>query len=518
MGTEREIAVPDIGDFQDVDVIELLVAPGDRVEVETSLLVLESEKATMEIPSPVAGVVKELLVRVGDKVSEGTPIARIELEAAPEAEAAAAGGARAPEGDARHEAAAAQAPPPPAAREAAEPAPAREPAAAPPPQRAPAPQAGPAPGPGAAPAAAAGRLPEPDAALQQEAPPAPPARPPTSAPAPPRRAPGAPAPAAELRPSYAFTPEDLEGEPPRGPRPHASPSVRRLARELGVELARVPPSGPKGRIRKEDVQGFVKGVLAGGTPAGVPLAGVAVAPPPDVDFAKFGPTEVQPLNKIRRLSAANLHRSWVTVPHVTQFDTADVTDLEAFRQAQRAEAEARGFKLTFLPFVVAAVCRALHEHPQFNASLDRTGESLILKRYVHVGVAVDTEHGLVVPVIRDADRKGIFDLAREVQELSERARARRLSPADLQGASFSISSLGGIGGTAFTPIVNHPEVAILGVSRMEWRPVWREGAFVPRRILPLSLSYDHRVVDGADAARFTSRLGALLADLRLLVL
>jgi pyruvate dehydrogenase E2 component (dihydrolipoamide acetyltransferase) len=294
--------------------------------------------------------------------------------------------------------------------------------------------------------------------------------------------------------------------------------VRRLARELGVDLARVPPSGPKGRILKPDLQAFVKSVLAEGTPAGVPIAGIAVARAPEIDFAKFGPTELQPLNRIRKLSSANLHRSWVTVPHVTQFDAADVTELESFRKEKRAEAEAAGFKLTFLPFVVKAVCRALQEHPQFNASLDRTGENLILKRYLHVGVAVDTEHGLVVPVIRDADRHGIFELARIVQDLSERARSRKLSPADMQGGSFSISSLGGIGGTAFTPIVNHPEVAILGVSRMEWRPVWRDGAFVPRLVLPLSLSYDHRVIDGADAARFSARVAELLADLRLLVL
>jgi pyruvate dehydrogenase E2 component (dihydrolipoamide acetyltransferase) len=294
--------------------------------------------------------------------------------------------------------------------------------------------------------------------------------------------------------------------------------VRLLARELGVDLSLVPPSGPKGRILKEDLRSYVKGALAKGSAAGVPIAGVAVARPPEIDFARFGPIELQPLNRVRKLSAANLHRSWVTVPHVTQFDSADVTELESFRKARRAEAEAAGTKLTFLPFVVKAVCRALREMPQFNSSLDRTGENLIVKRYLHIGVAVETEHGLVVPVIRDADGKGIFELARQVQDLSERARARKLTPGDMQGASFSISSLGGIGGTAFTPIVNHPEVAILGVSRMEWRPVWRDGEFVARLVLPLSLSYDHRVIDGADAARFTTRLAALLADLRLLVL
>jgi pyruvate dehydrogenase E2 component (dihydrolipoamide acetyltransferase) len=462
VAAEREILVPDIGDFHDVDVIELLVAPGDRVEVETSLVALESDKATMEIPSPVAGVVKEILVRVGDKVSAGSPIARVEV---------AEGAAAAPE------------------------APRREEALPRPPQEARAP-------------AGAARVERAPAARAERA----------AAPPAPVAAAAAPARPAELRASYAFAPEDLEAAEPAAAHAHASPSVRRLARELGVDLARVHPSGPKGRIVKEDLQAFVKSVLAEGTPGGVPIAGVAVARAPEIDFAKFGATELQPLNRVRKLSAANLHRSWVTIPHVTQFDSADVTELEGFRKEKRDEAEREGTKLTFLPFVVKAVCRALQEHPQFNASLDRTGENLILKRYYHVGIAVDTEHGLVVPVIRDADRLGVFQLARAAQDLSARARDRKLSPADMQGASFSISSLGGIGGTAFTPIVNHPEVAILGVSKMEWRPVWRDGEFAPRLVLPLSLSYDHRVIDGADAARFTARVAELLADLRLLVL
>jgi pyruvate dehydrogenase E2 component (dihydrolipoamide acetyltransferase) len=294
--------------------------------------------------------------------------------------------------------------------------------------------------------------------------------------------------------------------------------VRRLARELGVDLRAVPGSGAKGRVLAEDVQGYVKAVLSKGTAAGVPIAGVRVAAPVEVDFAKFGPIESEPLHKIRKVSAANLHRSWVTVPHVTQHDEADVTELEAFRKASADEAAANGTKLTFLPFLVKAAVHVLREMPRFNSSLDPTGENLILKRYYHLGVAVDTPHGLVVPVLRDADRKGIFELARELAELSARARDRKLRPEDLQGGTFSISSLGGIGGTAFTPIVNHPEVAILGVSRMSWKPVWRDGAFVPRRVLPLSLAYDHRVIDGADAARFTTRLAALLADLRRLLL
>jgi pyruvate dehydrogenase E2 component (dihydrolipoamide acetyltransferase) len=294
--------------------------------------------------------------------------------------------------------------------------------------------------------------------------------------------------------------------------------VRRLARELGVDLARVPGTARKGRITREDVQKFVKASLSQGGAPGVPLAGIAVAAPLDIDFTKWGETELQPLHRIRRLSAANLHRSWVTVVHVTQFDEADITELDAFRGTQKDEAKKRGVKLTFLPFVVKAVTAALREFPHFNSSLDRTGESLIVKKYFHIGVAVDTENGLVVPVIRDADKKGLFELAGELEDLSTRARTRKLRPADLQGGSFSISSLGGIGGTFFTPIVNHPEVAILGVSRMQWKPVWRDGAFVPRLILPLSLSYDHRVIDGADAVRFTRRLTELVGDLRLLLL
>jgi pyruvate dehydrogenase E2 component (dihydrolipoamide acetyltransferase) len=321
-------------------------------------------------------------------------------------------------------------------------------------------------------------------------------------------------------PQRAPSPSDLApyGTGGRRPAAHAGPSVRRLANELGVDLSLVPGSGRKGRIRAEDVHGYVKALIAQRGGAAVPIAGVHVAGPVEIDFGQWGETTVEPLNRVRRVAAANLHRSWVTVPHVTQFDDADVTELEAFRQDHRAEAEARGTKLTFLPFLVKAVVKALQEFPHFNASLDHTGENLVVKRYYHIGVAVDTEHGLVVPVLRDADRKGLFELAAELQELSERARARRLRPEHLQGGSFSISSLGGIGGTKFTPIVNHPEVAILGVSRMEWRPVWRDGEFVPRRVLPLSLSYDHRVIDGAGAARFTGRLAGLLADLRRILL
>ncbi|MDD9802973.1 MAG: dihydrolipoyllysine-residue acetyltransferase [Deltaproteobacteria bacterium] len=430
----QQVLLPDIGDFDEVDVVEVLVSVGDRVEREQSLIVLESDKAAMEIPSPVAGVVEELALKVGDKAGEGALVAVIAVEDS-------------------------EADSPPAAAEPAAP------------------------------------KPEP-----------------------------APAPPAPSAPPLAGTPnamaEVLDGEAPeqRAPRVHASPSVRRLARELGVNLALTPGSGRKGRITKEDVQQFVKASLAQRSGGGVPIAGVHVAAPPEINFSRYGETEQTPLNRVRKLSAANLHRSWVTVPHVTQFDEADITELDGFRREQKALAAARGVKLTFLPFVVKALCAALHEFPHFNASLDATGENLILKRYHHIGVAVDTPNGLVVPVIRDADQKGLFQLASELEALSEKARTRQLRPADIQGGSFSISSLGGIGGTFFTPIVNHPEVAILGVSRMDWKPAWRDGAWQARLVLPLSLSYDHRVIDGADAVRFTGRLAEFLCDLRRLLL
>ena len=438
MGAKREVRLPDIGDFEQVDVAEVLVSAGDRVEAEQSLIVLESDKASMEIPAPFAGVVAEMKVSVGDQVSQDALIAIFEVEE-----------------DA-----------------AAEPAPEAKPE----PEEAPAPKE--------EPAAKAEPAPPPPAAKREEAP----------------------------EPDIVATPgSDIP--------PHASPSVRRLARELGADLRLVPGTGAKGRITKDDVQAYVKSMIAKGTAAGVPIAGVAVAPaPPEIDFSKFGPTELQPLHRIRKLSAANLHRSWVTIPHVTQHDECDITDLDAFRKEMKPEAEARGTKLTFLPFVIKAVAYALRELPHFNASLDHTGENLIVKQYIHVGVAVDTENGLVVPVVRDADTKGLLALATELMDLSERARTRKLTPSDLQGGSFSISSLGGIGGTFFTPIVNHPEVAILGVGKMDWRPVHRDGAFEPRLVLPLSLSYDHRVIDGADAARFTTRLAELLSDLRRLIL
>ena len=448
MAAEQTVKLPNIGDFEDVEVIELLVKPGDAVEKEQALLVLESDKATMEIPSPLAGVVKKLLVGVGDRVSEGNPIALLEVGGADDdaAEDEAKGPAREQEEI-----------PPREARQRRQEDDEEEPD----------PEAE-----------------TPDEQQDELA-------------------------ATDVAP-YGATGQRVKG--------HASPSVRRLVRELGVDLDLVPGSGPKGRIQPEDVHGYVKALVGQRGGAGVPIAGVHVAAPVEIDFGQWGDTERTPLNRVRRVAAAQLHRSWVTVPHVTQHDEADITELESFRHEHKAEAEARGVKLTFLPLVVKAVTKALQEFPQFNASLDHTGEHLILKRYYHVGVAVDTEHGLVVPVVRDADRKGLYELAGELQELSARARERKLRPEHLQGGSFSISSLGGIGGGFFTPIVNHPEVAILGVSRMQWKPVWQDDAFAPRLLLPLSLSYDHRVIDGADAARFVTRLTGLLADLRRVLL
>jgi pyruvate dehydrogenase E2 component (dihydrolipoamide acetyltransferase) len=301
-------------------------------------------------------------------------------------------------------------------------------------------------------------------------------------------------------------------------RAHASPSVRRLAREFGVDLSLVRGSGHKARILKEDVQAFVRDALAHGAPQPAAPAGFAIPPAPVVDFAKWGPVEVRPLSKLRRVAARNLHRSWLSVPHVTQFDEADITDLETFRRSKAEEAKARGAKLTLLAFLLKAASVVLEQFPTFNSSLEPGGEALVMKRYYHLGFAVDTDGGLVVPVIRDVDRKGLLDLAEELSALSQKARDRKLSPEEMSGGTFTISSLGGIGGTAFTPIVNHPEVAILGVSRAERRPVYQDDTLVPRLLLPLSLSYDHRVIDGADAVRFTTRLKTVLSDIRNLIL
>ncbi len=447
-----EVRVPDIGDFKDVEVIELLVKPGDRIEAEQSLVTVESDKASMEIPSSAGGVVQELLVKLGDKVSEGTVLLRLE-----------------------------------AAGAAVEPAPAAAPAAAAPAPAATAPAAT-----ASAPAAA------PAAALASQ----------------PRRA---QPPTAGLPPVVA--------EPAVGSLPHASPSVRKLAREFGVPLQEVAGSGSKGRITAEDVRSFVQQVMSGrsATPAAQGGGGgrggsLDLLPWPQVDFARFGTVSTRPLSRIKKISGPNLARNWVMIPHVTQFDQADITELESFRKSFNAGAGTGGVKLTMLAFVVKACCAALRQMPEFNASLDEKGENLVLKDYIHMGFAADTPQGLVVPVLKDADRKGLRDIASEMSRLAGSAREGKLKPGDMQGASFTISSLGGVGGTAFTPIINAPEVAILGLSKSQMQPVWDGKQFQPRLMLPLSLSYDHRVIDGAMAARFTTLLGELLGDLRRVLL
>ena len=462
-----ELKVPDIGDFKDVEVIELLVKPGDDVRVEQSLLTVESDKASMEIPSNAAGRVVSLKVGLGDKVSEGSVIALIEPAAA---------GAAAPA-----EAAAAPAPavPSPDVNRAE---PAGEPASVS--------------GPSVEQTAAGDAVPAGQAA-------------------------GTPAAGAAAR--VPPVPASADAEDVHVVKPHASPSVRRFARELGVPLEQVRGSGPKQRITHDDVRGFVKAAIArDAQPRSEPAAaaeagaGLGLLPWPKVDFAKFGPVEAKPLPRIRKISAANLHRNWVMIPHVTNHEDADVTDLEAFRVQLNRENEKSGPKLTMLAFLIKACVHALRKYPEFNSSLD--GDALVMKRYWHIGFAADTPNGLVVPVIRDADRKGVGEIAQETADLARKARDGKLSPAEMQGGTFSISSLGGIGGTGFTPIVNAPEVAILGVSRTATRPVWNGSAFVPRLILPLSLSYDHRVIDGAAAARFNAHLAQLLADFRRVML
>ena len=430
----KDILVPDIGDFKEVEVVEILVKPGDTVAKEQSLVSLESDKATMEIPSPEAGVVKELKIKVGDKVSQGSVLLALEPD-------------------------------------------------------------------GTAPAVVEKKV-EAKPAAKKENPPAPPV-------------------------VTRVEPVPSEPKDAVASLPHASPSIRKFARELGVDLARVQGSGPKGRIQMEDVQAYVKGALTGRPAAAAPAGalgkhggGLDVLPWPDVDFGKFGPVELKPRSRIKKLSAANLHRNWVMIPHVTQFDEADITELEAFRKSNTAETEKQGFKLTMLAFLIKASVTALRQFPDFNASLDKTGENLVIKKYFHIGVAVDTPEGLMVPVVRDADRKGVFDLARELSAISKAARDKKLKAGDMQGGTFSISSLGGIGGSAFTPIINAPEVAILGVSRSVFRPIYSgkdekgKDIFNARLILPLSLSYDHRVIDGAMAARFTAYLANVLSDIR----
>ncbi len=443
MATLKDILVPDIGDFDGVEVIEILVAAGDKINLEDPLVSLESDKAAMEIPAEVAGTVREVKVKLGDKVSEGSLLLVMEVDEAGESTA-----------DTGKDT--------PSDAEVVETDEDR-------PQQA-----------GAAKA---------------------PATPP---PVTPRPAPTASLPVDE----DAFS------------KAHASPAVRKFARELGADLGRIRGSGSKGRILKDDVKAWVKQALSGSTTAG---ASLGVEPMPEIDFSEFGEIESLPLTKINKLTGKFLHRNWVHIPHVTQFDEADITELESFRKQLNEENRKSGLRITVLAFLMKALVSALKEFPRFNSSLDHTGENLILKKYIHIGVAMDTPAGLVVPVIRNCESKSLFELAGELIETSQRARDKKLSPADMQGGCISISSLGGIGGTAFTPIVNAPEVAILGVSRACMKPVFVSdgnggGEFEPRLMLPLSLSYDHRVIDGADGARFTSYLSKVLSDTRRLLL
>jgi pyruvate dehydrogenase E2 component (dihydrolipoamide acetyltransferase) len=550
-----EVKVPDIGDFDEVSVIELLVKPGDTVKAEQSLVTVESDKASMEIPSSAAGVVKEVKVKLGDKVRQGSLL--VVLESTTQSS---------PSGQ----------------------------AGSPPPQPSPVPGEGarsPAPAPAPAAAAAAGpveiRVPDigdfkdvaviellvkagdivkPEQSLMTvesdkasmeipssaggvvkelkvklgdkvnigdliavlegaagAASPSPQPSPQRGEGASPAAAATAPAPERTI-PTAALPPH--EPTAPTGVLPHASPSVRKFARELGVPLEEVKGSGPKDRITQEDVQSFTRSVMAGQAQtkasaaakasAGGGGVGLDLLPWPKVDFTKFGPVERKDLSRIKKISGANLHRNWVMIPHVTNNDEADITELEAFRVATNKENEKAGVKVTMLAFVIKAVVSALKKFPDFNASLD--GDQLVFKQYFHIGFAADTPNGLVVPVLRDADRKGILQISQEMGDLARKAREGKLAPADMTGGCFSISSLGGIGGTHFTPIINAPELAILGLSRSAMQPVWDGKQFVPRLILPLSLSYDHRVIDGASAARFNAYLGAVLADFRRVLL
>lgn len=461
MPETKQVLVPDIGDFKDVPVIEVLVKTGDSIKAEDPLIVLESDKATIEVPSPFEGVVREISVTVGDKVSQGTLLLAMEVS---EAEKAPAIPQPEPSGS-----------------------PAPETASAIPSASSPIKDAAPAER-NAAEAGSSVSSPAP----QQPAQPTPPAAEPADA--------------------------GLDIDEAAFAKAHASPSVRRFARELGVNLGAVKGTGPKERILREDLLAYVKTRLSvSSSPAG---AGLDLLPWPRINFAKFGPVESKPLSRIQKLSGANLHRNWVMIPHVTQFDEADITELESLRKESNESAQEGAVKVTILAFLMRASIAVLKKFPEFNASLDsESGEmNLVMKKYYHLGFAVDTPNGLMVPVIRDVDQKGVLAIGQEMAVLAAQAREGRLKAADMQGASFTISSLGGIGGTAFTPIINAPEVAILGVSRASMKPVYQDGKFVPRLMLPLSLSYDHRVIDGATAARFTSTLGEVLADLRRVLL
>ncbi len=450
MAELKTINLPDVGDFDEIEVIEVLIVPGDEIKVEDSMIVLESDKATMEIPSPFGGIVKSVSVRPGDRISEGTEIAKVEASQ-PAVEDSKPEQTTDSESEVEIE-----------------------------------------------------QAPEPVTEVTEKA---------TTE--------------AAVAPPHELTPGKPRKQPPGKPLEvpgdnagkilHASPSIRRYARELGVGLEQVIGTGPKGRILKRDVKAYIKASLSTAGPGAA--GGLAVSAMPEIDFSRFGEIEAVPLNRIQKISGAHLHRSWVTVPHVTQFDEANITDLEAFRKSLAKEAEKKGVRLTLLVFVMKALVASLKAFPTFNASLESSGERLILKSYFHIGVAVDTPNGLVVPVIRDVDQKGLYDLAGELATTAERAREGKLLPTDMQGGCITISSLGGIGGTQFTPIVNAPEVAILGIAKSKMQPVYQvDGSFTPGLILPLALSYDHRVIDGAQGARFSSHLSQAITDIRRVLL
>jgi len=445
------ITLPDVGDFDEIEIIEVLIVPGDQIAAEDSIIVLESDKATMEIPSPYTGIVKSISVRVGDRISEGTEVAQVEVSAPQKSEKTTS---------------------PQVAESKTE--------------------------------VAIEAVSEPSIATTET-----------------------PVAESSVTPALEAAPGKQRKPPPGKPFNdavnhagkviHASPSIRRYARELGVGLDQVIGTGPKGRVLKQDVKAFIKSVVSSaGTGAS---GGLAVSVMPEIDFSKFGEVEAVQLNRIQKISGTHLHRSWATIPHVTQFDEANITDLEAFRKSLAKEAEIKSVRLTALVFMMKAVVASLKAFPKFNASLEASGDRLILKKYFHIGVAVDTPNGLVVPVIRNVDQKGLYDLAGELAETAERAREGKLLPTEMQGGCFTISSLGGIGGTQFTPIVNAPEVAILGIAKAKMQPVYQaDGSFSPGLILPLALSYDHRVIDGAQGARFSSYLSQVITDIRRVLL
>ena len=544
----KDVLVPDLGGTDGVEVIEITVSPGTHVEKEDTMVVLESDKATVEVPAPFSGVVKAITVSIGQTIKEGDVFAQMDTESG---DGASAKTEEKPEP--------AEAPAAPAAEPPAAAAPSGATSAAETKvevitvpdiggsedvevievnvqegdtlgvedtmvvlesdkatMEVPCPQAGVA---RKVLLNVGDKVSEGSPVLELNVTASSDSSAASESAAAPAEKPSTPA-ASTASPSAASEPQKPASATPNSSAPskrvHAGPAVRRLARELGVDLAQVKATGPRARILKEDVHAFVKSKMTGTGSA--PVAGSGLPALPEIDFSKWGEVETVELSKINKVSAANLHRSWVHIPHVTQFDEADVTELEAFRKSEGAKLKDEGIKLTILAFMVKACAKSLQAFPRFNSSMDASGENLIFKRYIHIGIAVDTPNGLVVPVIRDADKKSVSEIAQDMQVLSEKARNKKLSPADMQGGTFSISSLGGIGGTAFTPIVNWPEVAILGVSRSQTKPVFNGKDFDPRLMLPLSLSYDHRVIDGADAARFTSYLAQQLSDIRRLLI